>query len=93
MQIIAGAFLHLWQGEEFRLWSHLSPLKCAEVLPSGVQLRRRLNYGWLIMENQHKRKAFEEAIGVLMLVYKSLPAGMIHKIHLQLVLQGRLDLI
>jgi len=45
------------------------------------------------MENQHKRKAFEEAIGVLMLFYKSLPAGMIHKIHLQLVLQGRLDLI
>lgn len=24
MQKIAGAFLHLGQGEEFRLWSHLS---------------------------------------------------------------------
>lgn len=30
MQKITGAFLHQWQGEEFRLWSHLSPLKCAE---------------------------------------------------------------
>ncbi len=31
MQKIAGAFLYLWQGEVFRLWSHLSSLKCTEV--------------------------------------------------------------
>ncbi len=32
MQKITGAAEHLCKGEEFRLWSHLSPLKCAEVI-------------------------------------------------------------
>ena len=53
MQKIAGAFLHLWQGEEFRLWSHLSPLKCAEVtgvVQAPMTLLWRFDFGKSILE-------------------------------------------
>lgn len=63
MQKIAGAFLHLWQGEEFRLWSHLSPLKCAEVC-QGCSGRQQRKYGRLIQQNQLKKKASEEAMAL-----------------------------
>ncbi|BEC80747.1 hypothetical protein VEE59_30690 [Escherichia coli] len=37
MQNIAGAFLHLWQGEEFNLWSHIISQSYAQKSPQGVQ--------------------------------------------------------
>ena len=42
------------------MWSHLSPLKCAEVT-NGCSGHQQRKYGRLIQQNQLKRKASEEA--------------------------------
>ncbi len=42
------------------MWSHLSPLKCAEVT-NGCSGHQQRKYGRLIQQNQLKRKTSEEA--------------------------------
>ena len=58
------------------MWSHLSPLKCAEVT-NGCSDHQQRKYGRLIQQNQLKRKASGEANELVVHAFKAQRANII----------------